>query len=150
MAKTKPLRILIVEDEPLLVMDVEFMVEDAGHRVVGDAASLADVEAMQVDVEPDLVFLDMQLARGSSGLDVSQLIQRRWSSAIIVFVTANPRMIPEGFAGAHGVLAKPFSRASFLSTMLYLEQGIIAPPPSVNRPVDFTAAPALLEGWAAR
>ncbi len=37
-APCAPLRVLIVEDEALLAMDIESMVEDAGHRVIGEAA----------------------------------------------------------------------------------------------------------------
>lgn len=143
MAKTKPLKILIVEDEPLLVMDVEMMVEDSGHEVIGDASSLGEVEGLSLVTEPDLVFVDMQLAKGSNGLDVSALVQRRWPEAFIVYVTANPRMIPDDFGGGHGVIAKPFSRTGFLAAMRYIEQGIIAPPPSVARPVDFIGARSL-------
>lgn len=143
---TKPLKVLIVEDEPLLVMDVELMVEDCGHDVLGDAASLGEVEELTHIAAPDLVFVDMQLAQGSSGLDVSALVQARWPLALIVYVTANPRMIPDDFAGGHGVIAKPFSRTGFLATMRYLAEGIMAPPPSVSRPIDFIGARSL-DAW---
>jgi AmiR/NasT family two-component response regulator len=146
----KPLRVLIVEDEPLLAMDVEMMVEEAGHSVVGEAASLYDVEAMTDDTLPDLALVDMQLARGTNGLDVSRLIQDRWPSAIIVFVTANPKKIPEDFSGAHGVIAKPFSRSGFLSALNYLGEGIADPPPASGQPSSFVAAPAVRDVWAAR
>lgn len=150
MGQYRALRVLIVEDEPLLVMDIEMMVEDAGHRVVAEAASLYDVEAMDPRLSPDLAFVDMHLARGTTGLSVSALIQERWAGTLIIFVTANPAMIPAGFAGAHGVLAKPFSRNSFVSTLAYLHQGICAPPPALAKPVDFVPAQALLDGWNSR
>lgn len=150
MAQHRALRVLIVEDEPLLVMDVEMMVEDAGHQVVAEAASLYDVEAMDLTLSPDLAFVDMHLALGTNGLAVSALIQQRWSQTLIVFVTANPAMIPAGFAGAHGVLPKPFSRNGFVSTLDYLHQGITAPPPLSLKPADFVAAPSLLNGWKSR
>lgn len=149
MTMSKPLRVLIVEDEPLLAMDVEMMVEDSGHVVIGEAASLYDIEDMATEIEPDLAFVDMQLARGTNGLDVSALIQKRWKNAIIVFVTGNPKMIPPDFAGAHGVIAKPFSRNGFMSAMIYLHEGITDPPPSTAKPIDFVAAQALIDNWAA-
>lgn len=148
MPKSKPLKVLIVEDEALLAMDVESMVEDAGHVVVGEAASLYDVEALKADIDPDLAFVDMHLARGTNGLDVSALIQKRWAGAIIVFVTANPAKIPPDFAGAHGVIAKPFSRTAFMSAINYLVDGIIAPPPSSEKPGDFVAALSLTKSWS--
>lgn len=149
MGRHRALRVLIVEDEPLLVMDVEMMVEDAGHEVVAEAASLYDVEAMDPGLAPDLAFVDMHLARGTNGLAVSALIQRRWAATLIVFVTANPLMIPPGLAGAHGVLAKPFSRNGFVATLTYLQEGILAPPPLSLKPSDFLVAQALLDGWKA-
>jgi DNA-binding LytR/AlgR family response regulator len=150
MDEHRALRVLIVEDEPLLVMDVEMMVEDAGHEVVAEGASLYDVEALDPALAPDLAFVDMHLARGTDGLAVSALIQRRWVKTVIVFVTANPAMIPPGFAGAHGVLPKPFSRNGFVSTLAYLQQGICAPPPRSAKPADFVAAQSLLDGWNVR
>jgi len=149
MPKSKPLKILIVEDEALLVMDVESMIEDCGHVVVGEAASLYDVEALDADIDPDLAFVDMHLARGTNGLDVCALIQKRWSDAIIIFVTANPAKVPPDFAGGHGVIAKPFSRSAFMSAIQYLGEGLISPPPSVPKPGDLVASKSLLEGFSA-
>ena len=147
MASNAPLRVLIVEDEALLAMDIETMVEDAGHRVVGEAASLYDVEAMRDDVAPDVAFVDIQLARGTSGLDVSRLIRRRWATAMVVFVTANPLKIPEDYAGAHGVIPKPFSRNGLISAMRYIEEGVFDPPPVSPRPASFIPAPGLAADW---
>ncbi|RYE88687.1 MAG: response regulator [Hyphomicrobiales bacterium] len=148
MTKSKPLKILIVEDEPLLAMDVEMMVEDAGHVVVAEAASLFDVEELDAEVAPDIAFVDMHLAKGTNGLDVSALIQERWKAAIIIFVTANPAMIPPDFAGAHGVIPKPFSRNGFMSAINYIVEGITAPPPMSLKPGDFVAAERLTAGFA--
>lgn len=125
-----PLSILLVEDEPIIAMDIQFMVEDAGHSVIMTAASLYDVEDMQFDTAPDVAFVDIQLAQQTSGLDVSKLIQARWPETIIVFITANPKLVPEDFDGAHGLIAKPFSAAGFNAAMKYLQEGVCDPPPS--------------------
>ena len=142
-----PLRVLIVEDEALLAMDIEAIVEDGGHRVVGEACSLDEVEGLDATIAPDLAFVDIQLARGSSGLDVCALIQRRWAGAIIIFVTANPRKIPDDFAGAHGVIPKPFTRNGLVSALHYIEEGVCDPPPTSPAPVSFIAAPAFAASW---
>lgn len=143
-----PLRVLIVEDEALLAMDVEAMVEDCGHIVIAEAASLFDVEALASEVAPDLAFVDIQLARGTNGLDVCRLIQSRWTNAFIVFVTANPAIIPSDFCGAHGVIAKPFSRNGLMSAMRYIEEGVCDPPPTSSQPASFLASPAFAATWA--
>lgn len=143
-----PLRILIVEDEALLAMDMEAMVEDSGHNVVAEAASLYDVEALDEGARPDLAFVDIQLARGTNGLDVCRLIRARWSNAFIVFVTANPAKIPEDYCGAHGVIAKPFSRNGLMSAMRYIAEGVCDPPPTSPQPTSFLASPSFAASWA--
>ncbi|RYD79507.1 MAG: response regulator [Verrucomicrobiaceae bacterium] len=145
---TSAMEILIVEDEMLLVMDIEAIVEDSGHHVAADAASLQEVEALGPDVDFQLAFVDIHLANGSSGLDVSRLIQRRWPNAIIVFVTANVAMIPDDFTGAHGVIAKPFSHAGVMNALRYLADGVFDPPPSIPRPASLVPSPNLEKLWA--
>lgn len=140
-----PLRVLIVEDEALLALDVEGVVQDAGHLVVGDAASLSDVEALPVTTAPDLAFVDMQLAQGSSGLDVCRYIITRWPAAVVVFLTANDRLIPADFAGGHGIIGKPFTRVGLTAAIRYLEQGLSAPPPTLMQPSIFRVSEAFAE-----
>jgi CheY-like chemotaxis protein len=142
-----PLSVLIVEDEPLLAMDVEMMVKDAGHRVMAEAASLYDVEALDPAQSPDIAFVDMQLARNTTGLQVCSLIQERWSNTIIIFVTANPKKIPDDFSGAHGVIAKPFSRHGFMNALNYLQESVCTPPPVTALPGSFLPSEHLAATW---
>jgi CheY-like chemotaxis protein len=144
-----PLSVLIVEDEALLAMDIEAMVEDCGHTVVADAMSLSDVRALSDMTAPDVAFVDIHLADGSNGLDVCAWIRSHWTPTAIVFVTANPDMIPEDFAGAHGVIPKPFSRHGLAAAMRFIGEGISDPPPKSGQPPSFTPSPRIAEMWAA-
>lgn len=143
-----PLGFLVVEDEALLAMDIGLMIEDAGHVVVAEAASLKEVEAVTPSIAPDVALVDLHLAEGSSGLDVCAHIRRHWAEAIIVFVTANPKKLPEDYAGGHGVVSKPFSRNGLMSVMRYITEGVVDPPPSLRQPTELTASPTLLREWA--
>lgn len=142
------MNVLIVEDEMLLAMDIEAIVEDAGHHVIAEAACLQEVEELPSGITPQLAFVDMHLANGSNGIEVCHLIQNRWPEAIIVFVTANPSKIPADFAGGHGVIEKPFSNAGMVTALNYLAEGVFDPPPSVPRPSNLTASPHLKKRWA--
>lgn len=142
-----PLNILIVEDEALLAMDIEAMIRDSGHEVIGEAASLREVIALTLSHAPDVAFVDIQLDEGSSGLDVCALIRERWASTAVVFVTANPKKIPDHFCGAHGVIPKPFSRAGLMSAMRYIEEGVCDPPPLSRKPSSFLASPEIERSW---
>ena len=138
-----PLDILVVEDEFLIAMDLGMIIEDAGHRVIGSAASLQDVEALPGDVRPDLAFVDMQLARDTTGLQVNAVIQARWPGTIVVFVTANPKKIPDDFAGAHGLIAKPFTSMGVTAALAYLDRVMHESGPVPAAPGSLVAAPAL-------
>lgn len=144
---TPPFRILIVEDEALLAMDIEAMVEDLGHLIVGESASLDEVRALPDDLRPDLAFVDVQLAHGSSGLDACRVIRDRWQATEVVFVTANLTKIPPDFCGGLGVIPKPFSRSGLVSAMKYLTEGISDPPPVSSQPQSFLAAPETMRIW---
>lgn len=145
---TEIMQVLIVEDEMLLAMDMEAMVEDSGHHVLAEAASLQDVEALPHDLNPQLAFVDIHLARNSNGLDVSRYIQKHWPEALIVFVTANVSKIPSDFSGAHGVIAKPFSHSGVVNAIRYLANGVFDPPPSIPLPASFTPSTHLQHRWA--
>ena len=61
----------------------------------------------------------------------------------MVFVTANPRKIPEDFTDACGVIPKPFSRGGLMAALRYLEAGIYNPPLASSYPNSFLPASRL-------
>lgn len=142
-----PLNVLIIEDEALLVMDIELVVQDSGHRVISDVASVPDLEALELNEKPDLVLVDVNLAKGTSGLDASAIVRERWAESYIVFVTANPSKIPQGHVGSHGVIAKPFTQKGLTSALEYIRQGICEPPPTTPLPDSFVSFPAFEASW---
>lgn len=142
-----PLRVLVVEDESLLALDIEMTVEECGHTVAGEARCLHSAKALADDTDPHLAFVDVQLARGTSGLDVSAMIQERWPNTMIVFVTANPARILDDFRGAHGLIAKLFSLSGLAEALAYLSEGVCAPPPHQRQPDCFIASPEVTSRW---
>jgi DNA-binding response OmpR family regulator len=141
-----PLRVLIIEDEALLAMELEGLVEDAGHRVVGWATSSKKARELVDTVEADLAFVDMHLLDGPTGTDVAAYI-RDQKASMVVFLTANPRRIPEDFAGAVGVIAKPYTMNGLIAALRYLHEGVRTPPPVSKQPVGFTLSPIYRERW---
>jgi len=87
--------ILIIEDEPLIAMDIEEMVESLGHRVVGTARTHAEATKMFAGKQPRMVLADIQLADGSSGIDaVNEILTM--SSVPVIFITAFPERLLTG------------------------------------------------------
>ena len=67
----------------------------------------------------------------------------------VVFMTANPKRIPDHFAGAVGVIAKPYTMQGLTAALRYLQEGVRRPPPATPRPVGFTLSPSYQFAWDA-
>ncbi len=87
--------IMIIEDEPLIAMDIEQMVESLGHRVTGIARTHAEAVALYNATKPRMVLADIQLADGSSGIDAVNDILKS-ASIPVIFITAFPERLLTG------------------------------------------------------
>lgn len=109
--------VLIADDEPNIVISLEFLLEQEGYRVLvaRDGHEALEVIAREV---PDLVLLDVMLPR-VSGYDVCQRIRQNpaWAKARIIMLTARGREVEvtKGLAlGADAYVTKPFSTRDLL------------------------------------
>jgi CheY-like chemotaxis protein len=81
--------VLIIEDEPIIAMDLETIVEDLGHHVVGVAQARRQAVKLAAAREPELILADIQLADGSSGIEaVNEILGKK--SKPVIFITAHP------------------------------------------------------------
>jgi DNA-directed RNA polymerase specialized sigma24 family protein len=87
--------VLIIEDEPIIALDLEAIVGELGHRVVGVARTRKEAVALIRDHRPNLVLADIQLADGSSGLDAVNEILTSIDVSVI-FITAYPERFLTG------------------------------------------------------
>jgi DNA-binding response OmpR family regulator len=144
---SEPLRVMIIEDEALLAMELEGLVEEAGHTVVGWATSSNEARRMVDLIDADIAFVDVHLTDGPTGVEVAQYIADKKAS-MVIFMTANPKRLPENFAGAVGVIAKPYTMNGLLAALRYLQEGVRRPPPVSDLPVGFTLSPTYRVDWA--
>ena len=103
--------VLIIEDETFIAMDLESLVKNLGHRVIGVARTHTDAVALAKNKKPGLILADIQLADGSSGLDaVNELL--RTFEVPVVFITAYPERFLTGERPEPAFLiSKPFQLA---------------------------------------
>lgn len=143
----RPLRVLVVEDEVLLMMQLESYLEDAGHIVVGTAMSSREAVSVAAQLDADLALIDIHLADGPTGVEVGRFITER-TPMTAVFMTANPKRIPEDFSGAAGVIAKPYTEQGLMRALDYLVDAVLDPPPTLEVPRSIALAPAYAQKWA--
>ncbi|HEU0017478.1 MAG TPA: response regulator, partial [Methyloceanibacter sp.] len=87
--------VLVIEDEPMIAMDLEGIVEGLGHRVMGVARTHAEAVKAIAKEKPGLVLADIQLADGSSGLDAVNEMLGSFQVPVI-FITAYPDRLLTG------------------------------------------------------
>jgi DNA-binding response OmpR family regulator len=122
-------KILIVEDEFVVAMNLEAILEDRGHQSVGIAPDL-DTALELADRRPDLALVDINLRDGETGPIIAQRLREQ--DIAVLFVTANPRMLEGTEATAIGVLTKPCDEDLILAAVDYAlgaRQGIPLPAP---------------------
>lgn len=118
MSSEKSLRILVVEDEILIALELESLLLDAGHTVVGIAASSREAIESGNRSKPDLAFVDIHLADGPTGVDVARRLGAM--GITVLFMTANSKRIPEDYAGALGVISKPYTERGVHQALDYV------------------------------
>lgn len=125
---------MIVEDEALLALELEFEVEAAGHVVVGTAASRKAAFDILEQSKPDFAFVDVHLSDGPTGIDIGRRLAEK--AVPFVFVTGNIKRIPEDFVGAIGAIEKPYTMNGLQNALTYISAAVaggdsVTPPPGL-------------------
>ena len=126
-------KVLIVEDEFLVALQIEDVVQSKGYQVV---AIVPDLEALSLlDDIPQVALVDLNLRDGLTGPEIARQLSVRYGCKV-VYVTANPADIDMPAPTAVGILPKPFSGAAILDAINFaLSDAPNAPPPSSMRPL---------------
>jgi len=122
-------RILIIEDETVIAMDLSDLVIDQGHDVCATAATASEAVAAAKRERPDLVLADIQLADGSSGIDAVKEILSSFSVPVI-FITAFPdRLLTGERPEPTFLITKPYSpdmvRAAVSQALFFESTGTV-------------------------
>lgn len=128
------MKILIVEDEFMVAMTLKALIQRLGYEVVGIADDVASAKGQAEQTAPQLAFVDIQLARGSSGIDAAAELTKL--GVVCIFMTGNA---PDGSKPelAIGCLSKPFSD-KVLAAALRIGKAVIEgatlpePPPGLQ------------------
>jgi CheY-like chemotaxis protein/DNA-directed RNA polymerase specialized sigma24 family protein len=117
--------VLVIEDEPLIALDLQRILEDLGHSVSSIARTRKDALRAARAQKPGLVIADIRLADGSSGLDAVNDILKAFSVPV-VFVTAFPEKLATGTGPEPTFLIpKPFREEAvkaIVSQVLFFDQ----------------------------
>ena len=100
------MKVMIVEDENFIAMELERIAQDAGHQTVGPVSTIE--QALAYAPKSDIALVDLSLSDGLSGAQLARRLIDRYGVDVI-FVTGSPESIGNGIEGALDVIAKPFT-----------------------------------------
>jgi CheY-like chemotaxis protein len=141
-----PLDILIVEDEVLVAVELGFIVREVGCREVGHAMSSAEAVQLAEALHPDLALVDVHLRDGPTGIEVARRIAKD-CGGMALFMTANVKRLPEDFAGACGVIGKPYSENAVRAALGYLRICLREDRAPGLPPLGLTLSPQFAGRW---
>ena len=105
-------------------MELELVLGECGCDIVGCAMDQASAFSIAGRERPDLALVDINLLDGMTGPRIAQTLVGEHGTAV-VFLTANPEQIPEGFAGALGAVSKPFDEQTICAVVDFARQFIL-------------------------
>lgn len=102
-------KVMVIEDEAIIAMDICAIVQEMGHAITGIARTRTEAVALAAKSRPDLILADIQLADNSSGIDAVNDILRQFDDVPVIFVTAFPERLLTGTRPEPAFLiTKPF------------------------------------------
>lgn len=140
------LNVLIVEDEALLALELGYIVREAGLLDVGHAMDSTEALSLAAQLQPDLALVDVHLSDGPTGIEVARTLSET-CGAVALFMTANVKRLPPDFAGACGVIGKPYSDQAVKSALVYLSVCLETGHAPGLPPVGLQLSPTYAERW---
>ena len=111
-------KVMIIEDESIIAMDIEALVTDMGHRVTGIARTHTQAVDLARQEMPDLILADIQLADNSSGIEAVNEVMSDLGRCPVIFITAFPERLLSGERKEPAFLiAKPYSQEQVRSAV---------------------------------
>lgn len=100
-------RVLVVEDEPCIAMDLAELAVTLGFEVAGPAVSSQSALMVAADQPPDIAIVDVNLTDGPTGAFVAAQLATKFGTEVLM-ITANPELVQQGVGGIAAVIAKPY------------------------------------------
>lgn len=115
--KTK-LRILLVDDESIIRLDLREMLKEHGHEIVGEGSNGEEAVELAQKLNPDLIVMDIKMP-GMDGLEaVRQINADRTIPVIMLTAYSQPELVQQATElGVYGYLVKPIKEADILPTI---------------------------------
>ena len=112
-------RILIVEDETIVQLDLQNQLRRLGHAVVGSAVSGEEAIAKVDELKPDLVLMDVKLEGKMDGIEAADQIRATHAVPIVYLTAYAGNLAPQQQMSLHPCVSKPFRTVELQTAILH-------------------------------
>lgn len=109
-------KILVVEDEIFVAIEIEYVISELGHDPIGIAADRKT--ALDMGGRAEVALVDLNLRDGATGMEIGRELASR-HDVTVLFMTANPSQLGDGVPGTLGVIAKPVADSELRAAIRY-------------------------------
>ena len=115
----QPKRILIVEDEALIALEIEMALRQLGYRIAGKTGNGDRALDLLATTNPDLVLLDIHLRGGRSGIDLARLIRQKYDFPFVYLTAFSDPATLNSLRDTlpYGYIVKPFNESDLFTTI---------------------------------
>lgn len=122
---TRPLTLLVVEDDPVMAADLVDVLVEAGHRVVGPYSDAAPATVAAGLHAIDLALVDINLAGDGDGIGLARTLTGSWGVPVI-FLSGDVAAAAEHARLAVALVLKPYGRRDVLAAIARAASGGVA------------------------
>ncbi len=117
--------VLVVEDEPLLLMDAFDMIEDAGFTVYGAANAAEAISLMEKHDEIRILFTDVDMPGSMDGLKLAYAVRDRWPRVSVIIASGHVNVTDERVPENGIFFSKPYPPASVVQALDGIAEQIV-------------------------
>lgn len=113
------IKILIVEDDPIIALDIKSLLQQNGYLVIGTALNALKAYDILHSNRPDMAILDIHLGTGPNGIEIAEVIHEKYKIPFIFLTSFSDPVTLEAAQeqGPFGYLVKPFQEQTLLTTI---------------------------------
>lgn len=121
----RPMNILLIEDEPLIALELKLELEQAGHSVM-DASNAETAISMCSRSMPDIAIINFMYENTVDGMALARCLRTRYLVRVLFITGASWKDLESSanFYAGHEVLHKPFTKSQFRATLNVVMQEI--------------------------
>lgn len=111
------MKVLVVEDEPIIRLGMVLSIEDAGYEVVEAANADEAVARLTADGEVKIVVTDVDMPGSMDGIRLAHYVRHRWPPIQLLVISGKVGVTPGQLPDGVPFMSKPYQEPQFLSTI---------------------------------